>query len=184
MKILGISGSLKSASSNTALLHAAARLAKENMEITVFESLGELPLFNPDIDGDVPPAAVKKFRDALRAADGILISTPEYAFGVPGSLKNAIDWTVSSGEFVDKPVAVISASPSYLAGENAYASLLLTLSALSSNVPEDGKLMVGEISKKIDADGNLTDPDTAEQIRSVLDALSSTVEANPPETSI
>ena len=183
MKILGISGSLKSTSSNTSILLASKKLMKENMELEIYEHLVNLPPFNPDNDGHMPPAFVKQFRDALKEADGVLISTPEYAHGIPGSLKNAIDWTVSSGEFVDKPVAVITGSASFTGGDKALASLMQTLEAVSANIPNDGTLTIPSINSKVDSEGNLADVETAEQIRLVLEALGTTISANPENTS-
>src|SRR5438105_3467377 len=110
MRILTISGSLRSASSNTTLLRAAAALAPEGVEIILYDGLGDLPHFNPDLEEANLPS-VMDFRARLRAADGVLISSPEYAHGVPGVMKNALDWVVGSGEFVDKPVALLNASP-------------------------------------------------------------------------
>jgi NAD(P)H-dependent FMN reductase len=107
VRILAVSGSLRTASSNTALLRAAARLAPEGVEVILYEGLASLPHFNPDLDdldaGTAPPA-VMDFRSRLDASDGVLISSPEYAHGVPGALKNAIDWVVSSGEIYEKPL--------------------------------------------------------------------------------
>ena len=99
IKILGIAGSLKVSSSNSALTRAIGGLMPENVEYSVYGSLGLLPHFSPDIDGDNSPETVIEFRKLLKAADGVIICTPEYAFGVPGVLKNALDWTVSSGDF-------------------------------------------------------------------------------------
>jgi NAD(P)H-dependent FMN reductase len=103
MKIIAICGSLRSQSSNRALLQAAVKLAPEGMEITIYEGLAGLPHFNPDDDEEdtTPPQPVAELRALLAAADGILISSPEYAHGVPGSLKNALDWLVSDGVLVD-----------------------------------------------------------------------------------
>lgn len=182
MKILGISGSLKSTSANTSILEAASKLAKENININIYTGLESLPHFNPDIDGDTPPTAVKELREALKSADGLIISSPEYALGIPGSLKNLLDWTVSSGELVNKPTAVITASPSYTGGENAFSSLLLTLSAVSANIPTEGRLIIPAVNKKIDAEGNLTDPETAENLRNLLEALTLTINENQSET--
>ena len=110
--VLAISGSLRSGSSNTILLRAAAELAPRGLSVAFYEGLGELPHFNPDLDDEAnPPPQVREFRDALRAADGVMICSPEYAHGVPGSLKNALDWVVGSGELSGKPVALINASP-------------------------------------------------------------------------
>ena len=110
-------------------------------------------------------------RELLRDADGVLICTPEYAFGVPGSLKNALDWTVSSGEINEKPVAAISASPLYSGGDKAPASLLLTLTALGANVPDGGTLSIPGVKGKLDASGAVSDPVTARALGAVLDAL-------------
>src|SRR5438105_3807739 len=105
MQILGISGSLRRVSSNTALLRAASLLAPQGVEITLYDGLGDLPPFNPDLEGAEPPS-VLDFRARIQEADGVLISSPEYAHGVPGVLKNALDWLVGSEkiEIVGKPV--------------------------------------------------------------------------------
>ena len=177
MYILAMSGSLRASSTNTRLVRATAALAPENMEFTLYDGLADLPHFSPDLDSDDPPVSVHNLRKQLQAADGVLICTPEYAFGVPGSLKNALDWTVSTGEFYRKPVAAISASPSPRGGDKAHASLLLTLTALGANVPERGKLMIPAVGKKLNANDEVLDPMTRQALRSVLDALAHTIEA-------
>src|SRR5215510_1633664 len=96
IRVLAISGSLRRASSNTALVNAAARLAPSGIEVAIYEDLDQLPPFNPDLDNDTPPTPVCEFRAALRSADAVLVSSPEYAHGVPGVLKNALDWVVGS----------------------------------------------------------------------------------------
>jgi chromate reductase, NAD(P)H dehydrogenase (quinone) len=176
MRILAISGSLRASSSNTALVRAIARLALENMEITMYEGLADLPHFTPDLDDDKSPASVLSLRKQLLAADGVLICTPEYAFGIPGTLKNALDWTVSTGEFSGKPVAAISASPLWGGGDRAHAALLLTLTALGANVPEKGKLMVPQVNKKLNSDGEILDPETTQALQTLLAALAQTIE--------
>src|SRR5882724_5231713 len=125
IKILAISGSLSKNSSNATILRNIPSLVHENIDFIIAESIGALPHFNPELDTPAPPIAVENFRNQLRNTDAILICTPEYAFGVPGSLKNALDWTVSSGELNEKPVIAISASPMYEGGLKAMASLLL-----------------------------------------------------------
>ena len=175
MHILAISGSLRASSTNTTLVRAAIKLAPEGMEFTLYDGLGDLPHFSPDLDGSNVPASVATLRSQLQAADGVFICTPEYAYGVPGSLKNALDWTVSSGDFVDKPVVAISASPSFMGGDKAHASLLLTLTALSAEIVEGGTLIIPLIRTKLDADGNVSDSATAQALRSVLDALQKAV---------
>jgi NAD(P)H-dependent FMN reductase len=134
IRILAISGSLRSASSNSVLLRVAAILAPEEFQIFLYEGLGDLPHFNPDFDGDEPCASVADFRNRLREADGVLISTPEYAHGVPGVLKNALDWLVRSGEFVDKPVCIINHLPR---GEWALASLKEILTVMMACLIEE-----------------------------------------------
>jgi Predicted flavoprotein len=101
MRILAISGSLRAKSSSTSLVEAARLLAPPGVTVTVYDGLGSLPHFNPDLDaeGSVPPAEVGQLRTQIGEADALIISTPEYAHGVPGSLKNALDWLVSSFEF-------------------------------------------------------------------------------------
>ena len=109
MRILALSGSLRKGSTNTTLLEAAAVLAADSMDIRLFDGLAELPHFNPDLENEAIPA-VDAWRSALRASNGLVISTPEYAHGVPGALKNALDWVVGSGETVDLPIALFNAT--------------------------------------------------------------------------
>jgi len=182
MKIVAISGSLRAASTNTALVRAAAALAPKGMEVTVYDGLGNLPHFSPELDGDNAPAAVQSLRGQTGGADGVLICTPEYAFGMPGSLKNALDWLVSTGELWRKPVAALSASPSARGGENAHAALLLTLSALEADVVADGSLRVPFVTTKVTKSGDVTDPVTAQALRASLDALARAVIAHKTQS--
>jgi chromate reductase len=165
IKIVAISGSLRSNSSNNAVLRVAAQLVPAEVAFTVYEGLGALPHFNDSID---PADTVKEFRTLLKEADGIIICSPEYAFGVPGSLKNAIDWTVSSGEFVNKPTALITAATG---GNNAHAALLLTFTALSANIAEESKLLISFVRYKMNAAGEINDPATIEAIQHVVSSL-------------
>src|SRR6187455_908910 len=110
IKIFAISGSLRSQSSNTNVLRAVTLLASEGVSISLYEGLGNLPHFNPDLEGK-EGLAVLDFRRRLQESDAVLISSPEYAHGVPGVLKNALDWLVGGEEFVYKPVALFNASP-------------------------------------------------------------------------
>ena len=178
MHILAISGSLQATGTITTLVRAIIALAPENMTCTVYDRLADLPPFSPDRDGDDPPVPVKHLRASLRAADGVLICTPEYAYGMPGSLKNALDWIVSSGEFVNKPVAALSASPYQTGGERAHASLLLTLTALNAVVADGATLTVPLVRTKMDANGAVSDAATVAALRSVLDALARAIVAH------
>ena len=175
LRILAISGSLRASSNNTTLLRAMATLAPVHMEVTLYDGLADLPHFSPDLDGDAPPAAVKRLRELLAAADGALICTPEYAFGMPGVLKNALDWTVSSGEFSGKPVAAISASPLASGGDRAHAGLLLTLGALGAEVGQASVLVVPYVRTKLSAEGAVSDPQTARALAAVLHALEAAI---------
>src|SRR3954464_12509258 len=131
MKIIAICGSLRAQSSNLASLRAATKIAPE---VEIYEGLAELPRFNPDddVEGATPPPEVVALRRKLAEADGILISSPEYAHGVPGSLKNMLDWIISDGALVDKPVALINASP--VGGEFARDALVETLRTMNWRV--------------------------------------------------
>ena len=144
-RIIAIPGSLRANSSSMAVLRFIQGLLEGVVQYEIFSGLGAIAHFDDSID---PPAEVKDFRSLIRAADGVLICSPEYAFGVPGTLKNAIDWTVSSGEFVGKPVALITAATN---GVHAHASLLLTLGAISTVVPEGCALHLPFIRAKMDA---------------------------------
>lgn len=130
MNILALSGSLRAASENTRLLHALTRLTPAGMEVVVYAGLGEVPLFNPDIEFPNPPA-VAALRCAINAADAVIIASPEYAHGVSAVIKNALDWMVGNESFVHKPVALINASPRAI---HAYQSLRETVTMMSANV--------------------------------------------------
>jgi chromate reductase len=130
-KILAICGSLRARSSNLSLLQATESLTSELFEFTYFEGLGELPHFNPDLDLDDVPDSVAQLRTSIRDADGIVICTPEYVHGLPGSVKNAIDWTVSSGEWMEKPVLILNAS---LMSHFAHDSLIEILTTVMAKV--------------------------------------------------
>jgi len=173
INILAISGSLRSNSSNNTIINIIAGMAPEGVQITTYKSLADLPHFNPELDNDDPPASVNGFRSLLKGADGVLICAPEYAFGVPGSLKNALDWTVSSGEFVDKPTALITASSS---GNYAHASLLLTLGAITAKVDEEATLLIQFIRSKVNSDGEVTDTVVLDSMQRVLQALLKNIE--------
>ncbi|PJZ55230.1 NADPH-dependent FMN reductase [Leptospira adleri] len=160
MKILAISGSLRSQSTNSALLRAITKVAPAEMEIITYDELGELPHFSPDIDGENSPEVVLRYRKALNNANGVLICTPEYAHGIPGVLKNSLDWVVGSGEYVDKPVMALSASPSYMGGDKAHASLLQTLKVMNVTVVESASFCVTLARKKINDREELIDAET------------------------
>jgi NAD(P)H-dependent FMN reductase len=133
-KVLAISGSLQTRSSNSALVRLAQRLANERVRVDVFDALESLPYFNPDLDVDPAPLSVGAFRAEVGAADALLIATPEYAHEMPGVLKNALEWLVSSGELYTKPVAVLCAAPGPQRGGYAREALERTLSAEGARI--------------------------------------------------
>ena len=168
MRILAISGSLRSRSSNTALLRAAGRLAPADVVLTLHSGLANLPYFNSDLDGDAPPAEVAGFRAEVRTADAIVISSPEYAHGVPGVLKNALDWLVGSTDIIGKPVALINASSR---ATLAHASLADTLSTIGARIVPEASITVPLTGRKLDEDGMVIDPETSEALREAIGAL-------------
>ena len=180
MRILAISGSLRGASSNTALLRAATALAPESVEITLHGGLGDLPHFNPDLDVEPGPPAVLDFRARLQAADGVLISSPEYAHGVPGVLKNALDWVVGSGELVEKPVALINASPRATHGQ---ASLTETLAVMSARLVPEASITVPLLGRKLDEAGMVADPEIGGALRAAIRAFARAIEARQADRS-
>jgi chromate reductase len=163
--LLAISGSLRASSSNMALLRAACMLARPPLSVELYDGLALLPHFNPDLDIDPPPLPVSEFRARVSAADGLLISSPEYARGVPGSLKNALDWLVSVEDFAGKPVALFNASPR---AAHAQAALRLTLETMAARVLDEASLTLPLLATSLDAAGIVADPTLS---RSVCDAL-------------
>jgi chromate reductase, NAD(P)H dehydrogenase (quinone) len=166
LQILAISGSLRAVSSNTAVLEAVAKLAPSNIQITLYQGLGNLPHFNPDCDRDPLPDSVIALRQAIKDADGLLISSPEYAHGVPGSLKNALDWLVSSVEFPGKPVALINTSPR---ATIALASLTEILTVMSAKIVEEANVTLPIAGSRLDAVGITSDPEISSSLKLAIE---------------
>ncbi len=153
MNVLAMSGSLRATSSNAALVRAAARLAPAGTAFEIYDGLAALPHFSPDLDVDPLPAPVVDLRAAVGRCDALFIATPEYAHGMPGSLKNALDWLVSAAEPIDKPVLLISASPGGAA--HAHAQFSEVLRTMSMRLVDGGAHVFSRA--KLDADGNVAD---------------------------
>ena len=151
MELLAISGSLRATSSNGAIVRAIARLA--DVPVRIYEGVGALPHFSPDLDVEPLPEPVAVLRRAVGAAAGLVIATPEYAHGMPGSLKNVLDWLVSATEPIDKPVLLVSASPSGAA--HAHAQLTEVLRTMSMRVIDGGAHVFSRA--KLDAAGEVAD---------------------------
>jgi NAD(P)H-dependent FMN reductase len=134
MRILGICGSLQAKSSNLTLLETAQRLAPPDVELVLFDGLGHLPHFNPDLDTESPPLPVTVWRRALAESDGLLIACPEYGHSLPGALKNGVDWAIHSGELEYKVVAVTAAVSVEGRGRMGLQALGQTLHAVSAHI--------------------------------------------------
>lgn len=161
--LIALSGSLRAGSSNSALMEAAVRLAPAGLRVRVFAGIGELPHFNPDLDALPLPAPVAAWRAAVDAADGFLISCPEYARGIPGSFKNALDWLVSAPGVSDKPAALWNASPRAVVSQAALTTVLETMAA---GVVAEAGVNVSLLGKSWTVDELLADG----EIRPVLEA--------------
>jgi NAD(P)H-dependent FMN reductase len=168
--ILAISGSLRVRSANTEVLRAAAILAPASLRVTLYAGMGQLPHFNPDLDTEnaQAPVLVQELRSRVAEADGLIISSPEYAHGVPGTLKNALDWLVSGPEILYKPIGLFSASAN---ATHAQASLAETLRTMSTVLVAGASLALPLNGRRLDAAEIAADPDLAHQMRSALDAL-------------
>jgi chromate reductase len=164
-KVVAISGSTRQNSTNESLIKAIADLSAESIDITVFNGIANLPQFNPDNDRDNISPEVADFRQQLNNADGIIICTPEYAHGVPGALKNAIDWTISSSEFPHKPTMLITASTD---GKYGHRALLETLKVIEARNVENLQLVISFVKTKISADGKITDEKTLSEVKKLI----------------
>ena len=167
LHLLAISGSLRAVSSNTSLLQATALLAPAHISITQYQGLNQLPHFNPDIDHPLP-AQVIDLQEQIAQADGLLISCPEYARGIPGSFKNALDWLVGSLDFPGKPVALFNASPR---ASDAQAALRLVLRTMSADIVEPASISAPLLARGLDARAIAADPAIAPLIHAALAAF-------------
>lgn len=154
LRLLALSGSLRQRSYNTAALEALAVLVPARVEVEVFRGLGELPLFNPDLEGQHVPA-FERLRAAVGRADGLMIASPEYAHGITGVLKNALDWLVSGEEFIHQPVMLINTSPR---ATHAQAALREVVTTMSGVVVEEARVAIPLLGSGLDRDGILADP--------------------------
>ena len=179
VRILAISGSLRAASLNSTLLRAVAGLAPAGMRVELFTELGNLPLFNPDLEiTDLAPVA--RFHARLAEADGVVIASPEYAHGVTGVIKNALDWMVGSEVFVNKPVALFNASPR---ATIAQASLKETLTVMSARVVATASITLPIIGSNLNESGIAAHPTLSTSIREALTAFRmEIIDLHPPKT--
>jgi len=165
-KILALSGSTRSNSANVQLLHFISGFSEEKLEIEIDHSIAELPFFIPD--AQELPSSVLQFLNKIKAADGVMICTPEYVFSIPGMLKNALEWTVASAAFSGKPVALITASS---LGEIAHESLALIMKTIEAEFTNETSVLIQGIRGKISKEGIVSDEETIKRIKKMLDAF-------------
>src|SRR5215510_6213982 len=146
IRVLGIVGSLGARSSNLTLLETAASVAPEGIEVVLYAGLGNLPHFDPDVDPDDAPSAVRALRQAIAASDAVLIAAPEYGHSLPGVLKNAIDWLIGSGELERKVVAITASVPDSERGRRGLEALRQTLGAVRAVIVSDEPIVRGATS--------------------------------------
>lgn len=167
MEILALSGSLRAASLNSALLRAFARLAPAEISIRQFDGMAHLPLFNPDLEQTHLPA-VEALRDAIRSADVLLIASPEYAHGITGVMKNALDWMLSCEVFVNKPVAILNASPR---ASHADTSLREIITMMSADIIVAASITLAIVGAGLDEERIVAHAAIAADVRAALAAI-------------
>ena len=170
--ILAIAGSLRAKSTNLTILEIIAEMFGDKINLTIYDGLGGLPQFNPDLDTDEPLAAVADWRQQIKRCDGVLICSPEYVFSVPAALKNALEWTVSSADFYNKPTAVITASS---LGEKAHESLVLILKTIDAKIGGNSALLISHAQTKI-KDGKVLDAKSLEQLNLLIESFLHTID--------
>ena len=174
-KILAISGSTRADSVNGHILKAIREICATKVEIILSIGIDELPHFNPDLDTDTPPRPVISFRNQIQEADGVLICTPEYVYSLPGSFKNAIEWTVSTILFTNKPTALITAASS---GQKAHEALTLLMATIGAKIATETSLLIQAPKIKINSEGVITDKNTLHHIQQLMDAFIGSVSGN------
>jgi chromate reductase, NAD(P)H dehydrogenase (quinone) len=173
LSILAFAGSLRRASFNRALLRAAVEAAPEDLRIEIFD-LAVVPLYNGDVEAQGDPPGVAALKQAIRAADGVLMATPEYNHGVPAVMKNAVDWASrppKAAALDQKPVGVIGASPSFTGSARGQSQLRQAFVFTNSFCMPQPELLVHRAHEKFDDEGRLTDPATREHLARYLTAF-------------
>ena len=168
-KVIAICGSTRQASINHTLIKAIVNLSAENLDIAIFDGIANLPQFNPDNDEENVADEVADFRQQVNNAEGIIICTPEYAHGVPGTLKNAIDWTISSSQFPHKPTMLITASTD---GNFGHKALLETLKAIEAKNIDNLQLVISFAKTKINYSSEITHKATLSAIEDLIESFS------------
>jgi chromate reductase len=183
VKIFGMAGSLRKDSYNKALLRAAGEMMSDGVDFEIFD-ISPLPLYNNDLLENMPDSA-RELKAKIKAADAILIATPEYNYSFSGVLKNAIDWAsrpMTDNSFEEKPVAIMSASPGMLGGARAQYHLRQVLVALNTKTLNRPEIMINFADKKFDETGKLTDEETQRRVKELVEKLTAAAghEVPPP----
>lgn len=165
-KIFAFSGSTRTGSVNAQILRELSDMYAEKVDFMIFEGIDRLPHFNPDHTDENVPKTVIDFRTQIQNADGVLICTPEYVYSLPGSLKNAIEWTVSTVLFTNKPVALITASSS---GQKAHEALNFLMSTIGAKI--GASLLIEAPKTKISKEGKITDKTTLQKLEALMDTF-------------
>ena len=167
-RVFAICGSTRKQSANLSIIQYIADLYSNDLEFEIYNQLAELPHFNPDNDKNNAPQIVEELRGKIKNADAVLLCTPEYVFSLPGSLKNAIEWCVSTTVFSEKPVALITASAS---GVKAHESLQLIMKTIYADVNNETQLLIQGAKGKVNKEGKITDAITAKQLKELAVAF-------------
>lgn len=168
IKILAITGSTRKNSSNYKILKYISEKIKPEFEVEIFEDLADIPHFNPDLDNENLPKEVKDFRNKITSADGVIICTPEYVFSLPGSLKNALEWCVSTTIFSSKKTGLITASAS---GEMGHEQLILVMKTLEAKFDDSTKLLIQGVRGKINEEGKIINEETEIALLSFINSF-------------
>ncbi|MFA7588105.1 MAG: NAD(P)H-dependent oxidoreductase [Novosphingobium sp.] len=185
VKLLGIAGSLRNGSFSAAIIESLKAGLPGGVELTL-HPLDNVPLYNQDLDTLTPPAGVTALRDAIAAADGLIIVTPEFNYGLPGVLKNALDWAsrpYGASSLIGKPVVTMSNSPAFTGGVRAQAQLNETLLATQSRIPGGAQVVIGEVHTKIE-DGRLIDAAALDFAQNAVRALVDNIKAARPHVAV
>jgi chromate reductase, NAD(P)H dehydrogenase (quinone) len=180
MKLLVLSGSLRAASINSAFCRVLVKRAPPGVQVSPYGGLGELPLFNPDLEG-APPSAVNAWRASVRQADALVIASPEYAHGVSGVMKNALDWLVSFEGVVGKPVALVNTSPRAHHARDSLAEILRTM---SMDLVDEASVSIPLLGYCVTEDAMLASPEVGAAIARMFSAWVVRLAGNgPPDPS-
>lgn len=173
-KVFAIVGSASSNSSNLKLVEAIAALATDQFQVTIFNDLKSLPHFDPEISVDHPPKQIIDFRNAIEQSDGVIICAPEYVYSIPSGLKNAIEWCIATTVFTGKPIGLITAAAG---GQKAHEELQLIMKTALTLFTEDTTLLIQGVKGKFDTQGNLSNPETINQLQNLIRAFKKLMES-------